>query len=60
MEDASTPTEPEPEYVAFHVTGIRGLYVPLVGGIVRMIPNTPAAIESARRSLFWARNMLNN
>jgi hypothetical protein len=56
MADDSNPAQPpDPEWVEFLVDGIRGLYVPFVGGIMRLIPNTPAAIASAQKSLRWSR-----
>lgn len=40
-----------PEFIPFQVSGIKGLYIPFVGGFLRIIPNTPEAIASAQYSL---------
>lgn len=58
MADESTPKKALPhegDTIGFVVSDIKGLYVPFVGAIQRLIPNTPEAVASAQQSLYWSR-----
>jgi hypothetical protein len=43
-----------------HIPGMRGLYVPMVGGFDRIVPNTPQALAVVARSILNAQKMLDN